>query len=190
MRMLVIIGSPRPHSSTGLLAAACADAVGSSGGEVRSIELARVPRGDLSRLALPEKVDAVDAVVLASPVHHSGYSGLLKTALDELPRTGFAGKAVGLLAHGSGPRTGNVVCDQLRTVARSLGGWVVPTQITACPEDFVVVREGRGSLPAGGTATVPDAALTDRIDRFAAELHRCAAMLRLTVGTGAEAGPV
>ncbi|MFJ8229705.1 NADPH-dependent FMN reductase [Streptomyces sp. NPDC094448] len=187
--MLVIIGSPRPHSSTGLLAAACADAVGSTGGEVRSVELARVPRCELSRLALPEKVDAVDAIVLASPVHHSGYSGLLKTALDELPATGFAGKAVGLVAHGAGPRSGNVVCDQLRTVARSLGGWVVPTQIAACPEDFVGVREGRGS-PSAGTATVPDTALADRLVRFAAELHRCAAMLSLTVGTRAEAGPV
>ncbi|WP_246150893.1 NADPH-dependent FMN reductase [Streptomyces qinzhouensis] len=187
--MLLIIGSPRRHSSAGLLAAACADTAVSLGGEVRSLDLATADRRELSRLAVPERVAAADAVVLVSPVHHSGYSGLLKTALDELPETGFAGKAVGLMAHGSGSRTGNVVCDQLRTVARSLGGWVVPTQIAACPRDFATVRQGRGfPLTAGPPTTVPDAALTARLGLFAAELHRCARMLRLTVEAGAEAG--
>lgn len=110
-----------------------------------------------------------DAVVLASPVHHASYSGLLKLALDEVPGDWLADTAVGLLAHGSGPRTGGVVCEHLRTVARALGGWVAPTQIAACPADFA---------PAPHGAPGPDASLLRRCDALAAELHRCATMLR------------
>ncbi|UNO38558.1 NAD(P)H-dependent oxidoreductase [Streptomyces sp. MST-110588] len=109
-----------------------------------------------------------DAVVLASPVHHAGYSGLLKTALDQLSGDAFEDKAVGLLAHGSGPRTGNVVCEQLRTVAKALGGWVVPTQVAGCPEDFTTGPDA---------IRTPSPELLLRCRALAGELHRCATML-------------
>ncbi|WP_323445523.1 NADPH-dependent FMN reductase [Streptomyces yaizuensis] len=188
--MLVIVGSPRLPSSTGALASACANALGSLGAEVHRLDLAPYRAQDVSRAGLPDAVRDADGIVLASPVHHCGYSGLLKYALDDLPMGAFTDKAVGLLAHGGGPCTGSVVCEQLRTVARSLGGWVVPTHVVSCPQDFTGEEPGRGGPRAGGPREhTADAALHGRLLLLAAELHRCATMLRLTAVARQEAAP-
>ncbi|MFI9237117.1 NADPH-dependent FMN reductase [Streptomyces sp. NPDC053079] len=163
MRALLISGSPNPRSATTALAGVAGRALGELGATVHTVNLAEHP----DPATLHRAVAHAGAIVLASPVHHAGYSGLLKTALDTLPGDAFADKAVGLLAHGSGPRTGNVVCEQLRTVAKALGGWVVPTQVAACREDFTA---------ADGPAD-PLAPLLARCRTMAAELHRCATML-------------
>ncbi|GAA3029636.1 hypothetical protein GCM10020000_02860 [Streptomyces olivoverticillatus] len=163
MRALLISGSPNPRSSTTVLARVVGGALSELGCTVRTVDLAEHP----DPATLHRTVAHAGAIVLASPVHHAGYSGLLKTALDTLPGDAFADKAIGLLAHGSGPRTGNVVCEQLRTVAKALGGWVVPTQVAACPDDFTA---------ADGPA-VPLTPLLERCRTVAGELHRCATML-------------
>ncbi|MET9604118.1 NADPH-dependent FMN reductase [Streptomyces sp. NPDC006512] len=168
MHALLISGSPRAGSGTTALAALVGDALLARGATVTTIELGD-PAGPRLR-ALPRNHDAV---VLASPVHHASYSGLLKLALDEVPGDWLADTAVGLVAHGSGPRTGGVVCEHLRTVAKALGGWVAPTQIAACPADF--------APGPSGTAPLPDGALLRRCHTLAAELHRCATMLRTPV---------
>ncbi|MET9596310.1 NADPH-dependent FMN reductase [Streptomyces sp. NPDC006459] len=145
MHALLISGSPRAGSGTSALAALVGDALLARGTTVTLLELAE-PSGPRLR----DVPRSYDAVVLASPVHHGSYSGLLKLALDEVPGDWLADTAVGLLAHGSGPRTGSVVCEHLRTVARALGGWVAPTQIAACPADFApAARRARtGRVPA------------------------------------------
>ncbi|MGW7064211.1 NADPH-dependent FMN reductase [Streptomyces sp. NPDC054904] len=168
MHALLISGSPRVGSGTTALAALVGDALRARGTTVTSLELARA-----SGPRLRDAPRTYDAVVLASPVHHASYSGLLKVALDELPGDWLADTAVGVLAHGAGPRTGSVVCEHLRTVARALGGWVAPTQIASCPADFVPGPHG--------TAPVPDEALLRRCHALASELHRCATMLRAPV---------
>ncbi|MCB5164665.1 NAD(P)H-dependent oxidoreductase [Streptomyces bambusae] len=168
MHALLISGSPRVGSGTAALAALVGDALRDRGATVTSLELA-----EPSAPRLRCSPDRYDAVVLASPVHHASYSGLLKVALDDVPGDWLADTAVGLVAHGSGPRTGSVVCEHLRTVAKALGGWVAPTQIAACPADF--------TPGPPGTAPLPDSALLRRCDALAAELHRCAAMLRAPV---------
>ncbi|MFD8893751.1 NADPH-dependent FMN reductase [Streptomyces sp. NPDC059558] len=164
MHALLISGSPRAGSGTSALAALAGDALLARGATVTLLELAE-PSGPRLR----DVPRSYDAVVLASPVHHGSYSGLLKLALDGVPGDWLADTAVGLLAHGSGPRTGSVVCEHLRTVARALGGWVAPTQIAACPADFA---------PGPHGAPAPDASLLRRCETLAAELHRCARMLR------------
>ncbi|MEU7135942.1 NADPH-dependent FMN reductase [Streptomyces sp. NPDC046261] len=163
MRALLISGSPNARSATTALAHVAGGALGELGATFRTLDLAEHP----DPTTWHRTVAQAGAIVLASPVHHAGYSGLLKTALDTLPGDAFADKAVGLLAHGSGPRTGNVVCEQLRTVAKALGGWVVPTQVAACPDDFTT---------ADGPAA-PLAPLLARCRAMAGELHRCATML-------------
>ncbi|CAM5516547.1 NADPH-dependent FMN reductase [Streptomyces avidinii] len=167
MHALLISGSPRAGSGTSALAALVGDALLARGATVTLLELA-----EPSAPRLRDTRRSHDAVVLASPVHHASYSGLLKLALDEVPGDWLADTAVGLLAHGSGPRTGNVVCEHLRTVAGALGGWVAPTRIAACPADFA---------PGPHGAPGPHAALLRRCDALAAELHRCATMLRTPV---------
>ncbi|WP_052441279.1 NADPH-dependent FMN reductase [Streptacidiphilus anmyonensis] len=179
MRALLITGSPNARSSTTALASVAADALRAAGVEIEILDLAGyglspVPGPETAAKAagLREGVASADAVVLASPVYHAGYSAVLKTALDHLPDGSFDDKAVAVLAHGSGPRSGNVVCEQLRTVAKALGGWLIPTQVASCPDDFVTTATG-GIAPADDIAR--------RCEQVAAELIRCAHMLRGTV---------
>ncbi|WP_052681315.1 NADPH-dependent FMN reductase [Saccharothrix sp. ST-888] len=179
MRALLITGSPSFPSATAALAAVAADALRAAGAEADTLDLARyglspVPGPDTAAkvAALREAVEAAEAVVLASPVYHAGYSAVLKTALDHLPGGSFDDKAIAVLAHGSGPRSGNVVCEQLRTVAKALGGWLIPTQIASCPDDFVATVTG-GNSPADE--------IVQRCEQLAAELSRCVHMLRGSV---------
>ncbi|MGW2331450.1 NADPH-dependent FMN reductase [Streptomyces sp. NPDC001700] len=165
MHALVLTGSPNPRSSTAALAVVAGRSLSALGSSVDTVDLSS---DDGGVEGLRQAVAEADAVVLASPVHHAGYSGRLKTALDQLPPDAFSNRAVGLLSHGSGPRTGNVVCEQLRTVAKALGGWVVPTQVAGCPDDFG---------PGPGGTRGPNEDLLSRCDKLARELYRCATML-------------
>ncbi|WP_052434775.1 NADPH-dependent FMN reductase [Streptacidiphilus melanogenes] len=179
MKAVVLTGSSREHSYTAALAWALGDALSSAGVEPRIVgatEVGAVPSaGSAWRPAedLLALVREADAVVLVSPVYHGGYSALLKAALDGLPGDAFVDKPVAVAANGSGPRTGNVVCEQLRTVAKAMGGWVVPTQAAGCPEDF---------LP--GEVLPPRASpeLGERCRAIAAELQRFAALFRTPAG--------
>ncbi|MDH6117925.1 NAD(P)H-dependent FMN reductase [Kitasatospora sp. GAS204A] len=182
MKALVFMGSSREHSHTAALARAIADALESAGVEpeiVNTGQLGALPFGRTATQVarelreLRERVAAAQAVVLVSPVYHGGYSALLKAVLDELSGDAFADKPVAVAANGSGPRTGNVVCEQLRTVAKAMGAWLVPTQAASCPDDFL---SGDG-LPTQGSAE-----LQDRCQAMAAELHRLAALFRAPAG--------
>ncbi|MCQ4205403.1 NADPH-dependent FMN reductase [Streptomyces sp. NPDC058783] len=78
-----------------------------------------------------------EAAVLATPVYHGSYSALLKNALDHLTGDALAGRPVGLVAAGGGPRGAGTACDQLRTVVRALGGWAAPTHVATTAADLV-----------------------------------------------------
>ncbi|MEV4926792.1 NADPH-dependent FMN reductase [Streptomyces roseoverticillatus] len=103
-----------------------------------------------------EFIDAVrasDALVLGTPVYHSGYSGLLKSAVDLLPRDAFEGRAVALVSHAGGPRGSATACEQLRQVVKALGGWAVPLQVSTVTADF---GDSAGDL-TGGRRTLDEA---------------------------------
>lgn len=85
---------------------------------------------------LRARVAASSAVLLATPVYHGSYSALLKNALDHLSGEAFAGRPVGLIAAGGGPRGAGTACDQLRTVVRALGGWSTPTHVATTAADL------------------------------------------------------
>jgi len=70
-----------------------------------------------------------------TPTHHNSYSGLVKQALDHLPRTAFAGKPVALLATCGRQPTPQAV-DHLRIVVRALHGTAIPAQVLATEGDF------------------------------------------------------
>ena len=101
-----------------------------------------------------------DAMVLATPVYHNSFSGVLKTCLDHLSIADFAYKPVGLLAHGDN-LSAVQACDQLRIVVRALHGLALPIQLVTTPEDFAGV-EGRPRLVAEATL--------QRVERFALDL--------------------
>ncbi|MFD7982313.1 NADPH-dependent FMN reductase [Kitasatospora indigofera] len=171
MKALVFMGSERVNSSTAALSRAIAGALGAAGLESETVRAGEWEAADPAGLL--DRIGRADAVVLVSPVYHGGYSALLKAVLDRLPGDAFADKPVAVAATGSGPRTGNVVCDQLRTVARAMGGWVVPTQAAGCPEDFRLVD---------GVPTEPSAELAGRCARIAGELLRLSTAFRTPAG--------
>jgi len=86
---------------------------------------------------LRARVARADAIVLATPVYHGSFSGLLKNALDQLTGDAFAQLPVGVLAAAGGPRSGSGSCDQLRSVIRAMGGWSTPTQVGLSSADIV-----------------------------------------------------
>jgi len=100
------------------------------------------------------------AVVLATPVYHNSFSGVLKTCLDHLSIPDFAYKPVGLIAHGDN-LSAVQACDQLRIVVRALHGLALPIQLVTTPDDF--------TSSDGGPRLAAEAAL-QRLDRFALDL--------------------
>ncbi|MGK5731076.1 NADPH-dependent FMN reductase [Streptomyces sp. URMC 124] len=114
-----------------------------------------------------EAVLGSDALVLGTPVYHSGYSGLLKSAVDLLPSDAFAGKAVGLVSHASGPRGSATACEQLRQVVKALGGWAVPMQVSTVSADFAPAAGGQQRvLDATGPVHARCVELADQLAAF------------------------
>ncbi|MER5433827.1 NADPH-dependent FMN reductase [Streptomyces sp. NPDC002588] len=94
------------------------------------------PPGSQTAL-LRARVARADGAVLATPVYHGSYSALLKNALDHLRGDALAGRPVGLIAAGGGPRGAGTACDQLRTVVRALSGWAAPTHVATTASDLL-----------------------------------------------------
>ena len=91
-------------------------------------------------------VDEADAVVFGSPNYHGSYSAPLKNALDYCGRDEFEGTTVGLLVVAGGDFP-TPALEHLRTVARTLNAWTLPTQV-AIPSAYSLVEEGEISDPA------------------------------------------
>lgn len=97
--------------------------------QLQDIDNYHEPAADSQTSLLRQRLAGASGVILASPVYHGSYSGLLKNALDQLCGDAFANLPVGILAAGGGPRSASVACDQLRSVVRALCGWSTPTHV-------------------------------------------------------------
>jgi len=75
-----------------------------------------------------------DAYVLASPIYHNSFSGVLKNAIDHLRNPHFAYKPMGLMSFG-GDGSKQAV-DQLRIIGRSVHAIVIPEIVCASEDDF------------------------------------------------------
>jgi FMN reductase len=111
--------------------------------------------GDL-RTAVDTVVKA-DGLVAVTPIFAASYSGLFKTFFDVLEHEALAGKPALIAATGGTPRHSLALEHAVRPLFAYLRAVVVPTAVYAASEDW-------GSGGRGG------AALTDRVDRAAAEL--------------------
>lgn len=89
--------------------------------------------------------DEADAVVLGTPNYHGSYSAPLKNALDYCGRDEFEGTTVGLLVVAGGEFP-TPALEHLRTVARTLNAWTLPTQV-AIPSAYSMAEEGEISDP-------------------------------------------
>ena len=83
---------------------------------------------DVSKLK--EEVGESHGIILGTPEYHSGYSGVLKNALDLMGFDEFGGKMVGLLGVAGGSMGATNALNGLRTIGRSLHAWVIPDQVS------------------------------------------------------------
>ncbi len=139
--ILSISASPQPVSSTHALVTHVNRRLTAAGHTVRTLPVRTLPAtpllvGDVTHPALIEAVAAVrdaDALVVATPVYQSAYSGLLKVFLDLLPQFAFRGKTVLPLATGGSSAHVLAVDYALRPLLSALGaahvtpGWFVPS---------------------------------------------------------------
>lgn len=133
--VVALAGSLREGSYTRLATNRALEGVDAAGGRGELLDLReydlpplntdRDSPGDSERLV--DRIGAADAIILASPMYHGSYSGVLKNALDYCGFDEFEGKTVGLLAvsGGSFPIT---TLEHLRSVCRALDSWVLPHQ--------------------------------------------------------------
>lgn len=133
--VVAVVGSLRDGSYTRLAAAHALSAAEAAGATTELVDLrdynlpvfdpTKETQGDSERLT--GQVDSADAILLASPMYHGSYSGVLKNAVDYCGFDEFEGKTVGLLAvsGGSFPLT---TLEHLRSVCRALNAWVLPYQ--------------------------------------------------------------
>ncbi|WP_052845260.1 NADPH-dependent FMN reductase [Streptomyces sp. NRRL S-31] len=166
--ILGILGSASKDSNTRHGLAAVAQRIRAAGGEFETVDLSVEfsephdigdyddPAAHSQTAAIRRRIAEADGVILATPVYHGSYSGLLKNFLDHLEGDAFAGKPVGILANGGGPRSAVAACDQLRTVVRAISGWAVPAHVATANSDF--------------TDGVPGAAIAGRMDAMVADL--------------------
>lgn len=180
-QILVLSGSTRQPSLTRVLARNVADALEALGADVSVWDASEPalpiadpafhktasehPHADVRQL--DSVAQAADGFVLASPIYHNSYSGVLKNVLDHLNIPHFFNKPVGLISHG-GDRSTQAV-DHMRIVVRGLNGVATPTHVCTRAEDF--------ELAQGGTFELTALDIRKRIERFADELVQFSLML-------------
>lgn len=174
-QIVTILGSPREPSYTRSLGHALIRAFEERGARVETLDLRATPlppmtpelraeRGghpDPAAARLFRLAEGADAYLLASPVYHNSYSGVLKNALDYLTLRDLRYRPVALASHGS--RSTQAV-DHLRVSVRSLLGVAIPTQVCTREADF------GPALGADGLYAVTDEDIQARIARQADEL--------------------
>jgi SsuE family FMN reductase len=205
--ILSISASPQPVSSTFSLVTHVNRRLIAAGHTVRTLPVRTLPAapllvGDVTHPALIDAIAAVrdaDALVVATPVYQSSYSGLLKVFLDLLPQFALRGKTVLPLATGGSAAHVLAVDYALRPLLSSLGaahvtpGWFVPSghirtfadggvliaaaslgPVAQVTDEFLATLAGRS-----GAATVPhrvDAAAGPRVSPVAGagdlQVHR------------------
>jgi azobenzene reductase len=155
MRALVLCGSVSPQSCTRAAARGAADMLCRQSVECEVWDFRERPlpfadpayHDDPSLHPDPmvrrfvEAADEADGFLLASPVYHNTYSGVLKNSLDNLTIAQFRYKPVGLVAFG-GSMSAIQVCDHLRIVVRGLYGIALPIQVVTTPTDFTAGENG------------------------------------------------
>ncbi len=150
MYILGLSGSPSPRAWSAQLLAAAVGYARDRGHDVDVIDLRTLglPMVDIdwyesaephplpSARRLTSAIAAADAVIVATSVHHSSYSGLLKNALDYLHEDALERRPVGLLANAGNQRGATIACEHLRSVIKAMGGWATPTQVATSRKDF------------------------------------------------------
>lgn len=97
--------------------------------------------------ALKEAAGRAHGFLLGSPEYHGSCSGVLKNALDYLYLPQTEGKVAALLATAGGAGGASGTLITLRTVARHLHLWTLPSQAVVSPGDLAGAAQGEWAHP-------------------------------------------
>ncbi len=107
--------------------------------------------------AVIKEVVESDGLIAVTPIFNASYSGLFKIFFDVLEHGALAGKPVLIAATAGSPRHSLALEHAVRPLFSYMRALVVPTAVFAASEDW-------------GSGTSAEQALSERIDRGAAEL--------------------
>ncbi len=156
MSVILLGGSPAPHSSSSRLLQHIGERLALHGQRLHRIEVRDLSATALLSLDTDEpsiaralaQVRQADAVVVATPVYKAAYSGLLKAFLDLLPQDGLAGKLVLPLATG-GSQSHMLALDYaLRPVLASMAARFILPSIYATSDQLGRGLDGSLNLAA------------------------------------------
>jgi azobenzene reductase len=185
MKIVIFIGSIRQPSMTRKLAINAGSALKQVGLTIEWVDLREHPlpiadpdyhhkAAETPNKAVRDLVYQVassDGIVLASPLYHGSYSGVLKNAIDCLPFDAFRDKPVGLLSHGSGAKRCSQPAEHLVSVVRTVYGHALQCQVASSKSDFTID-------PDNGDPILVDEDVKLRCDRMASEMLDYLAMRR------------
>lgn len=175
MRVLAISGSLREESSTRKALAVALDAAAKAGAETGWVDLAGLPwcdgraadqYGDEVK-AFRAQLGSADALLVGSPEYHGSFTGVLKNALDLLEGDDLRGKLIALVATARGDAGAMNTLNHLRQVARWVGAWVMPAQVS--------VPRASDAFGDDGAPTRPG--LDDELRKLGAEVVRYGKLL-------------
>ena len=170
MKLVALAGTNRPNNYTTIALTALSKELTSLGFAVEqpeSSELELVFPGHAatpSSEALKESVLAADAIILATPEYHGGYSAYLKLMIENLGfPSSLQGKPMALLGVAAGRIGAIKSLEQLRSVAAHVGGIIMPSALSIA-----------GVNGAFGDDGAPDAATKKQLGKFAADFYEFA----------------
>jgi FMN reductase len=82
------------------------------------------------------RIDAADALIVATPVYRGSLTGTLKNALDQTPVSALRGKAIGLVAMGATDHHFLGADRHLRDILAFYGALVAPVAVYLTSADF------------------------------------------------------
>jgi FMN reductase len=171
--VLLLSGSPSVPSRSGALLAYAQRQLLAAGLEVRLVGLRDFPAADLLfsnhesvafeplKLALAE----ASAVVVATPVYKSAYTGGLKALLDILPQTALRGKTVLPLAVGGSSAHQLAIDYALKPVLAALGATDLLQGVYFVDKQLAVASDGQADFASAELRLRFDDALQQLVAR-------------------------
>jgi NAD(P)H-dependent FMN reductase len=179
VRILGLAGSLRAGSTTRMAVRCALRGAEAVGAQVRLLDLANYElpflgheneaSGEKAVLRFLGDLRDADGIIFGSPEIHGSLSGVLKNALDLTGREVFEGKMIGLIGVAGGRMGAGETLSHLRTIARSLHAWVVPTQVSVADAGKAFNSQGEPR----------DTELADRLESVGRQvahfgrLHKC-----------------
>lgn len=150
--LVLINGSPSAQSRTGRLLDHFAAELARDGWTVDQLTLRELPAAALlgadfaspDLIAARDRVEAADALVVATPVYKGAYTGLLKAFIDVLPQRALTDKSVLPIASGGTLAHYGVIDHALKPILAALGATYTLPGLFVLDADLKTSEAGGG----------------------------------------------